>query len=191
MNKTEWEFNHAACPKCGSTDYKQSLVGVPEIDGQFEDLINTAECGCGWKGQVSELVPANTGQTAPMPVKMLDYNGESYCCIKDVAVMLLDFNKKLNNTLPREDMQKFADAIFAEITKSLVTLDMQHWTNKAVFQKTAEEEAIKLAQEQLDGKAPIQPSEAPNTHGVSLGEDPSGEQGPEGEPGIESEPTEE
>ena len=88
-------------------------------------------------------------------------------------------------------MQKFADAIFAEITKSLVTLDMQHWTNKAVFQKTADEEAIKLAQEQLDGKAPIQPSEAPNTHGVSFGEDPSGEQGPEGEPGIESEPTEE
>ena len=152
MNLKEWDFNHAACPKCGSTEVKRTTIGIPEIDGEYDDHINTAECGCGWSGMVKELVPANTGQDKPMPIKMLDFDGESYASVKDTVVAILDFNKKLNNTLPRDDMKKFADAIFGEITGMLVTVDKQHWINKYKFQAAADAEAKAKAKTGLDAK---------------------------------------
>lgn len=150
MNQKEWEFAHAACPKCGNTNTKQSYVGVPEIDGQYQDDINTAECECGWSGFVNELVPANTGQVAPMPIRMLDFNGDTYANTKDTVTTMLDFNKKLNNTLPREDMRKFVDAIFNELTQMFITVDKQHWVNKYNYQAKMQKEAGDQAKAELE-----------------------------------------
>lgn len=150
MNKLEWDFQHAACPKCGSTEVQKSTIGVPELDGVYEDKINTASCSCMWSGNVHELVPANTGQVVPMPIKLLDFNGETYANTKDTVIALLDFNKKLCATLPREDMQKFADAIFVEITKMFVTVDQQHWVNKYNYQAAQKVEEEKNAKSDLE-----------------------------------------
>lgn len=150
MNRQEWDFQHAACPKCGSTETKQTLIGVPEIEGQYQDDINTAECKCGWSGPVRELVQANTGQANPMPIRMLDFNGETFANTKDIVTTLLDFNKKLNNTLPREDMRKFTDAIFGEITQMFITVDKQHWVNKYNYQAKLQEELSKNAKDELE-----------------------------------------
>ena len=103
-----------------------------------------------WSGNVHELVPANTGQVVPMPIKLLDFNGETYANTKDTVIALLDFNKKLCATLPREDMQKFADAIFVEITKMFVTVDQQHWVNKYNYQAAQKVEEEKNAKSDLE-----------------------------------------
>ena len=69
---------------------------------------------------------------------------------KDTVIALLDFNKKLCATLPREDMQKFADAIFVEITKMFVTVDQQHWVNKYNYQAAQKVEEEKNAKSDLE-----------------------------------------
>lgn len=161
MNRNDWNLAHKACPKCGNADLKQSLVGVIEIDGNYEDNINTAECSkCGWGGFVNQLVPtgsAVTGAAQQMPIRILDFQGETYASTKDIVVAMLDFNKKLNATLPREDMQKFTDAIFKEITGMVITVDKQHWVNKYNYQAQLQEEVKKQAKDKLDGK----PEETP------------------------------
>jgi hypothetical protein len=157
MNRQEWELNHAACPKCGNANTKQTLVGVIEFDGKYEDDINTAQCpACGWSGLVKELVPEDMAgqQQKPMPVRTLDFQGESYVSTKDVVVAMLDFNKRLKETVHREDVQKFADAIFGELTQMIVTVDKQHWVNKYNYQAKMGEEMAKKAKEELDGGAP-------------------------------------
>lgn len=154
MTKQEWEFNHAACPNCGETKLKQTLVGVPEIDGQYEDNINTATCGCGWAGKVADLKPANTGQEKPMPIRLLDFQGETFANTKDVVTAMLDFNKKLNASLPRDDQRAFADAIFGEITKMMVKVDEQHWVNKYNYQAGLQAELAKKAKDDLDSMGP-------------------------------------
>ena len=154
MNKQEWEFKHAACPRCGATNCKTSNIGVPEISGNFEDKINTAECTeCPWKGTVNELVPANSGQEKPMPIRMLDFQGETYACTKDIVVTMLDFNRKLNNTLATEDQRKFTDAIFGEITKMMITVDKQHWVNKYDYEADLAKKEKEAAKEKLEGMA--------------------------------------
>ena len=104
MNKQEWEFAHVACPNCGNTNLRQTLIGIAEVDDNYEDCVNSADCSeCGWSGMVKDLVPANTGQEKPMPIKMLDYEGETYAATKDVVVAMLDFNK-----LSPEQLKLFA-----------------------------------------------------------------------------------
>ena len=153
MNKQEWEFAHVACPNCGNTNLRQTLIGIAEVDDNYEDCVNSADCSeCGWSGMVKDLVPANTGQEKPMPIKMLDYEGETYAATKDVVVAMLDFNKKLDVTLPSQDQRDFATAVITEMTKMLIAVDKQHWVNKYNFQEQAKKKDAQDAKDQLDGK---------------------------------------
>ena len=59
MNREQWEKLHEACPECGNTSLIHTLIGVPEINGHYEDNINSASCPvCGWNGPVKDLVQA-------------------------------------------------------------------------------------------------------------------------------------
>ena len=57
MTREEFNKAHKRCPKCFSKRLRVTLVGIAEIDGNYEDNVNTAVCGCGWSGKVNELIP--------------------------------------------------------------------------------------------------------------------------------------
>jgi len=46
------------CPECGRKVGCQTYIGIVQVQGQppVKDDVNTAFCGCGWKGKVSELL---------------------------------------------------------------------------------------------------------------------------------------
>ena len=155
MNREQWELAHKACPKCGSTSTKQTLVGVVEVIGEdYEDSINSAECvQCGWAGMVRDLVPENSvvdGGDKPMPIRTLDFQGETYVNSKDIVTAMLDFNERLKATIKRPDVQLFSDALFREITEMVVTVDKGHWVNKYNYQAKLGEEMRKKAEQELD-----------------------------------------
>ena len=146
MNREEWSKQHEVCPKCGGSRLQVTTIGIPEVDGKYEDNMNTASCGCGWAGKRSECVPEGSvvkQETAvSMPIKTLDFNGDSYVNTKDVVVAMLDYNAKLAPKLPSTEAVTFADALFKEMTNMLVTVDTEHWINKNKYEEaTARAEA--------------------------------------------------
>lgn len=49
--------DRVACPACDSTEIESTCLGYLPVPGvRFRDE-NRASCGCGWKGQVDDLVP--------------------------------------------------------------------------------------------------------------------------------------
>lgn len=53
---------HAVCPKCGSKNYAQTIVGYIYDSRHSEDYkdMNSVTCNkCGWHGIIHELVPEN------------------------------------------------------------------------------------------------------------------------------------
>lgn len=137
MTREEWNVQHSACPACGNTEnICTTLAGVVETkneDGNvsYEDNINTATCQCGWKGNVSEMVPANTGsQKAPQPVRVIDYEGETYVCTKDVVSTVMDYEANITALLKTPDQINYTRMLLSEVVKMLAAVDRQHWTNK-------------------------------------------------------------
>ena len=57
MTREEFNKAHKRCPKCFNKRLRVTLVGVFEVDGQYNDDINTALCACGWSGKMNELAP--------------------------------------------------------------------------------------------------------------------------------------
>jgi len=58
----EWKREHTCCPECDSEkvnkSYSTSATATFENgEAKFEDKVNYADCGCGWKGMVHELKP--------------------------------------------------------------------------------------------------------------------------------------
>ena len=157
MNREEWNVKHAVCPRCGKNQLRTTLIGVPEIDGEYEDNVNTAECvDCNWSGPVKELVPAGTVENVVMPIKMLDFDGKTYACTEDVVTATLDFNSRLAVTLNnRKDMIDFATAITNEYVKMLIQVDKEHWVNKYKYQSQVND-AAKAAKEKT-GVEPTAP----------------------------------
>lgn len=156
MNREQWELAHKACPKCGSTGTKQTLVGIVEVIGEdYEDNLNTAECTtCGWAGMVRDLVPENGAageDQKPMPIRTLDFQGETYVNTKDVVTAMLDFNERLKKSINRPDVHGFSDAVFKELTDMMVTVDKGHWVNKYNYQAKLGEEMKKKAKDDFDG----------------------------------------
>ncbi len=57
VTRKEWSKKHSRCPKCGSNVILETLVGILEYSNKdFEDNINSFECGCGCEGKIKELV---------------------------------------------------------------------------------------------------------------------------------------
>jgi len=56
----EYERLHACCPQCGNNSMEQTLMGIIlPLNATLSDIIdrNTASCGCGWKGEVHDMIP--------------------------------------------------------------------------------------------------------------------------------------
>jgi hypothetical protein len=59
VSRRIWNKLHEACPDCNNTQLMVTMVGVLEDENRdFEDNFNTAECKCGWRGPVRDLLPA-------------------------------------------------------------------------------------------------------------------------------------
>lgn len=134
MNKEEFKTAHSACPICGAADINSTLVGAVELDGEYCDELSTAQCGnCGWSGRVIELIPATTDKAGlRKPIRVLDLEGETYVNTKDTITAMLQFNAELAETIGRDDVKLFASALFKEITRMLIGVDVQHWQNRVV-----------------------------------------------------------
>ena len=57
MTREEFSKQHKRCPRCFNKRLRVTLAGVFEVDGHYNDDLNTAICGCGWSGKVNELGP--------------------------------------------------------------------------------------------------------------------------------------
>ena len=57
VTREEFHSKHQACPDCNNTKLQHTLVGVIEYDNiDYYDNWNTAQCKCGWRGKVNELL---------------------------------------------------------------------------------------------------------------------------------------
>lgn len=56
---SEYNKSHKCCPKCGSSKVLVTFIGFIVNMAKMNDYKdrNSAECACGWKGIVDELVP--------------------------------------------------------------------------------------------------------------------------------------
>jgi hypothetical protein len=58
ITKKEFYANHCACPDCDNIVLMYTMINVLQYEGvDFDDRFNRAECKCGWRGPVRDLLP--------------------------------------------------------------------------------------------------------------------------------------
>ena len=151
MNSKEWHEKHRACPECGSTKTKQSLVGVIEVSGHYQDNVNTADCNdCGWAGMVKNLKPGpekipqagevneEGREVIKLELKTIDVDGQTYVCAQDMVNNIRSFNNKLDEKLTDDGTKRYTSQLLSEIVGMIVIADKQHWINRTMHKKTQE-----------------------------------------------------
>ena len=148
MNREEWYIAHHVCPQCGKTNIRQSMSEVSEVDGNFHDGVNTADCvDCSWSGMVKDLKPDPTvvqPSVYKTEVRTIDAGGKTYVCVEDLGTELAQYCKMLVSKLATPDAVNYTQALFRELLKMLINLDNQHMAGRKDFlakQKLKEKDA--------------------------------------------------
>jgi predicted nucleic-acid-binding Zn-ribbon protein len=138
MNREQFDKAHSACPKCGNTNLRETLVDIAEVIGvdgvgvYFDDT-NKAWCeDCGWNGKVNELVPAGDGidEKIEQEVMTVDYDNIVYMSIPDTIKLINILNRAIVAKLDSDGTIKYTNSIFEHIAASFRQIQTQHSLRK-------------------------------------------------------------
>lgn len=137
MNRKDWSSAHKACPKCLNIKIRETLVGVPEVDGIYFDDKNKAWCdACGWQGMVMDL-KANPDELHEVKAiqeekavnTFEDEKGIIYVSIPDTLDVLKTMQNAITAKLPHQSTIDYTNGIFKEINSTIAKMEAFHRNN--------------------------------------------------------------